>query len=603
MRWLPRTFRMYAVAITWLLPALILVGVGFITDQKYAFGLAAQFVAGFLIALLPIRRRILSTTCGFLIVCTLILATYTGLVAQSMWAPPVQNLGVIPTLRAQVTGEPITHSGSHSIALERPQDNLAIQFSTRWSTAQKPVSWFLSGSGTSAREAELYGNEKVTTFYFPKDGEDNYAMRTFTLDTPVRGRTFLAFVDLRTTGDTISRDCSGLWIQTWFDGGSRACSSPVITGDWTTFSQRWTAPSDSTTHVLRIVLNNLDGFTVESKNLRVFEVAGQQLTELMYPLPSVPYISLSFNGADPEVHSGLPLPTQREWTMQLIDLGPITAVPQVLSLELWTGAALGETSEPLLASGLKLVEVHAGGAHVASKRTFFSARQSLFQGHPNIAGHSVVALMALVAVVVQRRRQQLVLISLCMLLIVLTGSRSALLGAIVIVVASSIGVLELHKVRTHAGGFRAAWITTLLGLLGILLALPAFQREDVGASRSDIWAVALNSIREHPLTGTDQDFGVTWRAQAPPGSELVTHAHNLWLQFAFHLGMPGFVAVAFFSLAACVLAWRHNPLTGVAISVIFCLQIVDVTLVNAWVFYPFALTIASSYRMSKDFEP
>jgi O-antigen ligase len=82
-----------------------------------------------------------------------------------------------------------------------------------------------------------------------------------------------------------------------------------------------------------------------------------------------------------------------------------------------------------------------------------------------------------------------------------------------------------------------------------------------GAGRLEIWRRALRVIRDHPLTGIGFDalFPVM-HARYPtfllrPGSD-ATHAHNLYLQVALDLGLPGLLAFLWLLVALARMLWQ-----------------------------------------------
>ena len=161
-------------------------------------------------------------------------------------------------------------------------------------------------------------------------------------------------------------------------------------------------------------------------------------------------------------------------------------------------------------------------------------------------------------------------------ILILTQSRSAWFGAVAGLGAMAWIYLSLGKARVA----RARWLI-LGGLLvlvfGLLLtgaqvaeeALPStapssssvvFDAVSAG-ERSDPWGRALDAIAHFPITGSGLG---TFRQIAylfgpvplPKADDDIAHAHNVFLQVALDLGIPGLVAyVAMLGITFC-LCWR-----------------------------------------------
>ena len=142
-----------------------------------------------------------------------------------------------------------------------------------------------------------------------------------------------------------------------------------------------------------------------------------------------------------------------------------------------------------------------------------------------------------------------------------TGSRGAWLG-----IAAALGVLFALRWRwgwvglplaALAGGL-AAWQIGLAGIAGKVMSSGALGGLD---ARVEVWSRALYMIQDFPFTGIGMG---TFRQVANllypfflagPDAE-IPHAHNLFLQVAVDLGLPGLIAwLALFGLV-CAAAWR-----------------------------------------------
>lgn len=146
-------------------------------------------------------------------------------------------------------------------------------------------------------------------------------------------------------------------------------------------------------------------------------------------------------------------------------------------------------------------------------------------------------------------------------MVVPTGSRGAWLG-----IAVALGVLIALRWRWGwlslplaglAGGL-AAW---QIGLSGVTEALMTTGALGGAAQRLEIWSRALYMIQDFPFTGIGMG---TFRQVANllypfflagPDAD-VPHAHNLFLQVAVDLGLPGLIAWLALFLLVCWSAWR-----------------------------------------------
>ncbi len=198
--------------------------------------------------------------------------------------------------------------------------------------------------------------------------------------------------------------------------------------------------------------------------------------------------------------------------------------------------------------------------------------------HPNVMGGALVILLALVLGLLlfgwqeQGRRQSrlenagLLLAALAMLaILLLTKSRGAWMG-----LAAALGVLAALRWRWGwlALGLAAAgmgvWIASI-GWSPFLELLTANEAISGLGGRIEIWSRGLYLVRDFPLTGVGMGaYGpLVDRLYPfflePPGS--VPHAHNIFLQVAVDLGLPGLLAwlVAFGGVIACsVQVWQSG---------------------------------------------
>ena len=166
---------------------------------------------------------------------------------------------------------------------------------------------------------------------------------------------------------------------------------------------------------------------------------------------------------------------------------------------------------------------------------------------------------------------------LSLFVLLLTQSRGAIAAAMVV-----LSLLLLFSLR------RRRWLILLLIALSIVLggaliftALENGQFTEAAAeeitgslalkSRPEIWARAYRMLQDHPYTGIGLDtFPKVLSARyptfqiRPESSQTIPHAHNLYLQTALDLGLPGlmcFLALHMIVGWMLIQSWRnaHSP--------------------------------------------
>jgi len=96
--------------------------------------------------------------------------------------------------------------------------------------------------------------------------------------------------------------------------------------------------------------------------------------------------------------------------------------------------------------------------------------------------------------------------------------------------------------------------------LGVLWASRLAEHRSGDAVRMDLWRSALEMFRDHPLTGVGPAaFGCELRAYRQPllARDHVSTAHNLYLNTAAEMGMPGVLALAWLLVALARSWWRR----------------------------------------------
>lgn len=156
--------------------------------------------------------------------------------------------------------------------------------------------------------------------------------------------------------------------------------------------------------------------------------------------------------------------------------------------------------------------------------------------------------------------------------LILTQSRSGWLGAVV-------GLVALATLAAWSTGRRPAQILAVVlplalaaAVAAVILARPEIATRFINASRQseneislsgrpEIWSRALYAIQDFPFTGTG--LGTFRRVMhllyplftISPDID-IAHAHNLFLQVALDVGLPGLVAYLAMLWLALVVAWQ-----------------------------------------------
>ncbi|MEA3339387.1 MAG: DUF4012 domain-containing protein [Chloroflexota bacterium] len=178
-----------------------------------------------------------------------------------------------------------------------------------------------------------------------------------------------------------------------------------------------------------------------------------------------------------------------------------------------------------------------------SRLTFHAVRRVLL-----ILGLAAVLLLTTFVLLLTQSRMAYVAVALALLLLGATLGRRPRRIALVV-------LLLLAGLLIYYGPDRVG--QALFGIPN----LESLAQETSWAGRVEIWRRSLRVIRDHPLTGIGFDtlFPVI-HARYPtfliPAGHDVTHAHNLFLQTALDLGLPGLAAFVWLLLAFGRMMWQ-----------------------------------------------
>ncbi len=178
--------------------------------------------------------------------------------------------------------------------------------------------------------------------------------------------------------------------------------------------------------------------------------------------------------------------------------------------------------------------------------------------------------------------------------LVATQSRSALLALLVILVvmmsllaAARMGVARLGADSARrrvwplllalalAGGVTVVWLAAARGYISVVLdallsssTLGGYFTRGLG-ERLEVWSRALYMMQDFPFTGVGMGLfqyvaDLLYPLFVAPGGG-ITHAHNLFLQVAVDLGLPGLIAWLSILMLVVAVSWsvyRRGCLTG-----------------------------------------
>lgn len=176
-----------------------------------------------------------------------------------------------------------------------------------------------------------------------------------------------------------------------------------------------------------------------------------------------------------------------------------------------------------------------------------------------------------------------------------SGSRAAFLSLLVLLLGWLWGLRRGIRLWALGGvGILALLFWQDSQLLGRLAAL--FGLDDSGWARLQIWRVAWEAFRQHPLGGVGWgNFSLYYQLHLPAGAIVLDpgHAHDLFLQLAAEGGLPGLLAFASLLTGVGLGLWRrraYGVLSLLAASLV--LGLFDYTWFYAGVHYPLWVAVA-----------
>lgn len=535
---------------------------------------AGQFGLALALSLLLGRtRRLLVVTAGVLLSVMVLFGAIQVFMMSTSWHP--RGGSVVESLRGHLAGTAVRRWKVPEAA-----DAAELTFQTRLLAGRYGWEWYPMGHGIEL--APLASPDDGAHAVFPDQG-DPFLMRTYLVDGPLGGRIFRAKVELRSEALIPAAPCRGVWLQVWGEHGARACSMGSIGPEWTAQTVELAIPANTEARVLRLILNNLNGASVELRRAKVEEWTPHGWSILPTPAPAAPVVSFSRADGVRGWHTFEPESSWREIRVAV----PVESATEPLELSMTTspsGAVALEVRDTVL-------RVRSGEVWVKARTALPSLdRYSLGFPHPNLAAHSAVAL-TFVLVATGSGHLAAPALALLMALLLLTASRAALIGAL-----AGLTLLGLWSLRRHPMPLRL-WLPLVLALT-LLISVPWIRDGPIErlllrnvtnpTSRVEIWGVALSALRDHPWTGIGggaEAFVAYWRERyGGQSKELVTHAHNLWLAYGAAYGIPGLAAMIWCTSTLVLTSGRlGGPLAVAGVTAVLVANLFDATLFFTWV--------------------
>lgn len=424
-------------------------------------------------------------------------------------------------------------------------------------------------------------------------GHDPYAQRWYGSRTPVGGETFRVTYQIRADRRIPKRGCRGVWLQVWGKDGGADCGPVAVNETWQQHSTVWTVPPRAQSRVIRVVVNDFDGYTVDIRDVRLYERTTGGWRELGPLAPNGGVVALSWTTGNHKVRSRqVVLTAESRWQ-------PISM--RLTSSAVRSASDASVTLTPPVGSAIQVRKARlTDGSGPAARKTSI-VRQSLWFGQPNLAGHSVAAIAVAAMSLPAPMSAQVFLFIVSTLALWFTGSRTAFVAGLI-----GMSVLLLLRQRRRRRVLSIALGVLLLAAATIvgwtLLARGSSEasrlpfNEGQVTPRTAIWEAAGAAFLAHPITGlvgARSDFAAYWQASpANKTGEHVDHAHDLWLQLASRYGMFGLASAIWLTVGLLSYAWRLGRFRGLAlVGTVLFMNVFDYTIFFSGVLLPLLLGV------------
>lgn len=467
-------------------------------------------------------------------------------------------------------------------------NDVEVTFEARAESKDFNGAWFIGDGQAGAEPISLRAassGDSTPTFY-PTDG-GNYIYRRAHTGAPIAGRHFRATIETRSLLSAAAPTCGRILLA---EPGARHKEEAELcpVAEWRSKEIMWTVPSSATRPEIDLLLIGFTGGQIQIKELQIEEMIEDRWTSVGVPAPTGAEIRLSWPDRDWRVGSSHRFIPEDTWKRYNVTL----PTPSLMPGHALTGALSTETGTRVAIRNLELRPTRHSAQLLARPR---SVRHRLWYPHPNILGHSLLALTT-VAVVLGSPTHALLALPAGVAGITMTGSRAGLLALLPVLLFRLLSRRSPHQHRSVTLPFI---IIGLLAIVGILQ-VSAFERSEQDIPRQEIWAESFTAVLEYPLLGlgAESEFRTYWQSRTGGDTE-VSHAHNFWLQWSSVYGVAGAVAAIWWTAALVFLASRPYPKLGLALVTPFMLMnLFDTTLISSGVFVPLLAAINSLYYPS-----
>lgn len=505
-------------------------------------------------------------------------------VSATTWSPPEETV-TWDRLQANFRGEQLLEAQDSYTAYERSwqlreeTEHIRLTFQARLISGEPGWEW--QPYHPAFRLEQQYENSEPFTRVRPPENDNSYITRRLNTKAPIAGRTFRTTLELRAPEGFEAEGCGGILLREELGTYARECFPVTLNEAWQALDLVWTPPPEANSPVIRLELR-LAKKPYDVRSVRLFERVSGQWLELKPLEPTGALLSFFLPGVERQLLPSFGFTPSETWQTYTFDLNDVRL------------ADLERLRAYLRLEGNLNVEVRdmiltSPGANPKPLPT--PPRQQLWHPQPNLTGHTL-ATLGLVAT---------------------SLAPSFWLG---------IGSGFLSLAGVYLSGSRTAWVALLLGLpwlLGLVFTkrrsrlLAAFtivflvvfatvsqegmnrfkvwQGDTNSVSRTTIWRAAEQALYEHPwlgLRGTSDSFADYWTTRVNDGA--VTHAHNLWLEFAVRYGFPGLIAILWITVGLLYLAWSWGRWRGLALVMpVLLMNMFDYTLFYSSVLLPLIL--------------
>lgn len=579
--------------LVWLLPwaGLLLVG---LLDVRSSAGLllvlqgCGAVLAGML--LVPMSRRALLTGVAIGLVVTLLAGLGERELTRRLWmtypagAPLTDMLAGVST----VTGDDPSWFRNGVGLVQKdwlvPEgaSRLTLSFEARSNAGVPGWQWYTNSPGTRQERLDEDGAP-----FTRLSGLERAVVRRVRSGQPLGGKSVRVTMELRTPTPAAAGGCA-IEVRT-FEPSFSECMELALSADWQRHELVVTFPEDIGRSTFEVALRpavtgHLD---VRAMEVSIEAAGGWRPVEVVEPAGV--HVRFPFTGLHVFDQASLDLVPGPEWTRHELQIDLPDGLRRVSGLL---------QVESRLVVQLRDVEMITPDGRPA--RALPADRVDLWRGDPNIAGHGLAAAGATGMSLAGSVGTGVAVALTVLAAVELTGSRTAFLA---VVLGGLLTLLRLVRWR----------LTSALALIGVAVAAAvllfaaglkplgrvAVLTDQNAVTRTEIWSSAVQMLRSDPLSGVD-DFAQAWTAMHGSATGTApTHAHNFWLHMGAVHGVPGLLAAAWLAASLCLLAWRWDRFRALsAVFVVLALNLLDTTLMSAYVLFPLVALLNVSRNRS-----